>query len=733
MSAAAGQVVEFVRALALGWKNLAAYPPGHPVLANSLNLISKRLAELRGPAGDIALGVVRDGVVYGQEKIDSSYAQKFGNALYTRGVAIVRFDSDTDTTSVETFLRLLGTGNAPDAQRPIWEELTAQGVMSIHLQPVDYSDIQVSDDLDADRPKTDAEHLWEEILTAIMEGRELTAEGQHLLAQKVRSASELAMLIMKYVSTLDENTEFDPDATFGVKFTYRVDGGGSEEDIGKRIGQTLEAFIARSQGERRETGVKQAIELLKTLPESMRDAVIRSVIRALADEEAAGALLNTFVSQVRSDEVLESLRYLSGTMNLSNHAMRLLESLMSTSAPVTDPGHESGESVITELAQLFGDEEDIDRFNPDDHSQLLDQVSVQIPDGSTASVRPTSDLGDRLDTVGTTAVSRALADTLLALVRSQGPRQPPWAVLQRLENVFQSDIAEGRFDQALAIVRSLQEQAILAPNPALQDAIHDTFERMGTAETIRTVIDAGYALPEQRLEVVKQLLEILGTAAAKNLLMMLAEESNRSRRRKLFDFVSSLGSVIIPQVKPFLADRRWFVVRNMIALVYAVGDKSLLPDIRKCAAHPDLRVRLEAIKTLLALEPNPPRGLLEDAIRDPDPKVAEKAIALVGSYGIREAVDPLLQIVAGNDVWGARRPLRVRALRALGELAEPSALPRLDRFFTDSFFPWPAREERRVAYETLAAYPPDARAPFVERGRKSRDPYVRDLCEKMAS
>src|SRR5207244_4921923 len=164
---------------------------------------------------------------------------------------------------------------------------------------------------------------------------------------------------------------------------------------------------------------------------------------------------------------------------------------------------------------------------------------------------------------------------------------------------------------------------------------------------------------------IEALLEAIGTAATRNLLLALAEENNRSRRRRLLNFVASLGSVIVPEVKHFLNDWRWFVVRNMIVLVRAVNDKTLLPDIRRVAVHPDLRVRLEAIKTLIALEPNPPRGLLEDAIKDPDPKLAEKAIILVGNYGIKEAVDPLLQVVDGNDLFGGRRLLRIRALRAL--------------------------------------------------------------------
>ena len=58
------QVAEFVRVLALGWKNLAAYPPGHPALAGSLDLIYRRLNDLRGPGGDVVFGIARDGLVH---------------------------------------------------------------------------------------------------------------------------------------------------------------------------------------------------------------------------------------------------------------------------------------------------------------------------------------------------------------------------------------------------------------------------------------------------------------------------------------------------------------------------------------------------------------------------------------------------------------------------------------------------------------------------------------------
>ena len=120
---AASQVAELVRALALGWKNLAAYPPGHPALTSSLELVHRRLNELRGPAGEVVLGIEIDGLLYGSEKIESTTAQKFAQALFMRGVAVLRFAPETEARDIEVFLRLLASPTDP--KRGIWEEITA--------------------------------------------------------------------------------------------------------------------------------------------------------------------------------------------------------------------------------------------------------------------------------------------------------------------------------------------------------------------------------------------------------------------------------------------------------------------------------------------------------------------------------------------------------------------------------------------------------------------------------
>lgn len=721
-------VADFVRALALGWKNLAAYPPGHPALTKSLQAIEQRLNDIRGPAPEIVFGVAADGLMYANEKIDSVYAQKFAYALYTRGVALLRLENPK-SEDIEKFLRILGVGIGEE-KAPIWEELTAAEVMTIHLQPVDYSSVQMTSSLDSVVTRKEPASLWEEILRVLLSGRELTPEAQRIVTDGVKSVDQLSALILQYVDFEAPEQKFDPDATFGVRMMARLpDHMNTPQAVAKRMGDTVALYLAGCSGLKKQFAVQQILQLLKSLPEKMASVVMRSVMRTLATDDTAAALLRDFVASVPQDEALGALRYLSTVSKLSDHALNLLQALSDLEKPPELP--EVPESVLSDLVDLFGDD-DPDRFNPPDHRSLLSEVTVKMPT-LPPSLEQVQSLGDRVDTVSDDELNRQLTRTMLELLGSLGSARDAEPILRRLEGLFRAALRSGRYEDALETIERMQEIAITTEATGLRRSMDDAFARLADEETTQTVIESMISAEPEMAPTIQRLIEAMGAAATRSLLIALAEENNRSRRRKLFDAVAALGPVIVPEVVRFLSDSRWYVVRNMIVLLRSVDDRTSLPEIRRIAHHKDLRVRLEAIKTLLTMESTVPQSLLDNAINDPDPKLAETAIALVGNYGIREGVQPLLKIVAGRDVWGTRKALRIRALKALGELADVSALPHLDHFFKDSFWPWPVKEERRAAFESLSGYPKEASAPFLEHGLQSRHRDLRELCQRLAS
>ncbi len=269
--------------------------------------------------------------------------------------------------------------------------------------------------------------------------------------------------------------------------------------------------------------------------------------------------------------------------------------------------------------------------------------------------------------------------------------------------------------------------------PELAAALAEGLGRLAGADVLAALVASlAGALPE-RAAAARHLVERLGAPAVANLVLLLNDEQSLARRRRIFDLLMVLGPAVVPEATRWLADERWYVLRNMIVLLTAAGDRASLPEIRRCARHRDARVRLAALKTLLAFGAPDARELLAEVVRDRDPKVAEIAVALAGKHATADvAVEPLVGLLTRWDPFGRRRQARVRALHALAELGDPAALARLGRFFRDRRIPIVALEERQIAFESLGSYPESARQPLVAQGLRSRAAPIREICRRLA-
>ncbi len=304
-------------------------------------------------------------------------------------------------------------------------------------------------------------------------------------------------------------------------------------------------------------------------------------------------------------------------------------------------------------------------------------------------------------------------------------------VLGRLRDIFTRSLQVNRFAQAIGIIRAVRELAADPAQAERREALEEFVATLADAQLLAALVPASRQPGGPPFVQVQTLVLALGASASRGLLEALAAEPDRGRRLRLIELAASLGPAIVPETRRLLADSRWYVVRNMVLLLRRVHDKTAMSEILRCADHPDLRVRLEAIRALFAFDTTVPRDLLARTIHHPDPRLAEAAVLLSGQHGITQATDLLVEILLPWDFLGRRRSLRLKALRALADLADPAVLPRLDRFFRERPFPVVALEERRAAYRLLGSYDQAARAPYVARGEKSRDSLIRDICRAL--
>ena len=719
-------LLELVRALAIAWKNLAAYPPGHPALVASLGLAHQRLQDLFAANGAVTFGIASDGLVAAQQKLTSSHARDLARALYLREVAVLRLEPGLQPAELESLLRAMTASGAQGDLRPLAEELTDGGVTHVRVESVDFSQVRLTDET---RGGPAPPSLWDDVLRTILAGHVLSSEGRRLVESgEAANALGIASVVGEMLAGAGTGGA-SGSGSRGGSVPTAAGLAAHRARLGARVAQAAGLAFQGTPAER-VLAASQVVELVRALPPDLREMLIATALKTLASDETAAEALAALAGGLTPDTVLQALQRIKNEVPLSSHALRLMHALSAAApSPRLRQVQPPDPALLAELSVLFR-EDDIDRYNPEEHQSLLEAAAIEVPVLVTAEEIP--ELGDRLETVTDDALADRMAQTSVELLARFAGQDGTATLLTRIDGLFRSLLASGRLELATTLAEDLRRVGDeTAARPGVRAAIDETRARMATSESVAAMLDAFTRSGSTSATVVRRLLDALGHAGAQGFLLALAGEKDKSRRRRILDLLVSLGPMIAPPAIELLEDERWYVVRNMIVLLQRVGDRSALASIRRAADHHDLRVRLEAIKWLLAYDPEVPRDLLEKAINDPDLKLAEAAIVLAGSYGIKEAADPLLAIVDGYDLLGKRRTLRIKALKALGDLGDPAVLPRLDRYFRSPMLTMVSLEERRAAFRSLPLYPPEARRPYVERGLRARDLEIRRICERL--
>jgi len=237
------------------------------------------------------------------------------------------------------------------------------------------------------------------------------------------------------------------------------------------------------------------------------------------------------------------------------------------------------------------------------------------------------------------------------------------------------------------------------------------------------------------ITVILMLLPEMGEAAADPLLDVLMESESRSVRRRVFDILAGMGTFVGPRVLVRIKDERWYVQRNMLALLqrhtYVLDGFDPGPYLE----HPDERVRQEALP--LALRPGCPlrdRALLK-ALSDDSERMVRMGLLTLQDGVPDAAVAPLAEHVVASR----KRGVDLRAMGAKALAHSRMAIGRTTLLEVVSagktFFGRPriAPKSALVIAGLRALAQAWSGHPDVERvlqsARRSRDPAIRDAAQ----
>ena len=221
----------------------------------------------------------------------------------------------------------------------------------------------------------------------------------------------------------------------------------------------------------------------------------------------------------------------------------------------------------------------------------------------------------------------------------------------------------------------------------------------------------------------------LGSPAVDWLNLALAESEQRRTRRALAEAIAELCRDDPERLAPWLADPRWYVVRNIVHILGWIGGDRTLGLLETAMRHPEPRVRQEVIAALGQADPERARPLLLDALDGAD---ARTFCSVLHQLSVaRDARTAGVLIGHLLDPAFEQRPLEVRRAiySALAATGGDEIMPELEQeLHKGNWFSRYQEAHRQAVARCVARIgTPLARA-VLERGGRSKRAPVRKAC-----
>lgn len=652
---------EFLVELAVAVQKHGIYPPGHPALAPAVAGLVARLSPLFQSRPELSIGVARSQLVVEGAATDPKHPllRELAGRLHRHLLGAVTFRRGVTVEELGEVLGLLAAGGDPPGE-PVGLAPPARlrAWPNVRLHPVSYERLD------------------------LVEGGEAEGGG----GGGSRAARLWLDLAGAAVATRDTD-ETPPDSE-------RVARAINERPAATAYDQAVIAHLLQIAEELKTAQGVDAVALrsrVSRLVVSLRPDTLRRLLEMGGDVVQRQKFLLDCTDGMSVDAVLRlaDAAAAASKQSISDSMLRLLTKL----AVHADHG--------AAAAQLTADE------------AVRSQVKRLIQEWTLEDPNPAA------YTAGLEAMARAAPEERgKAAQRSAASPEPLRIVQMGLE----VDAAGPALWDAVARMVSAGEL----------EALLDVLEGAPEGARVASEIWGQVATPEQVRVLLKddpfdftlidRLLARLGADAADVMLEALAESESRATRRALIDRLAAMGDGIAPLVVARLEDNRWYVKRNLLALLDRLGrwpdNFSPVPHFE----HPDPRVRREALKLLLRL-PHERDRALSRALAETDERMLPIALAAaqrgcppaVAELMLNRLSDGTLSVeLRAAAIRGLRQVRSTRALETLlgsvspGKtlLGRPKLAPKSPEFLaalTVLAEAWPGEERARVVLERAAA------------------------------
>ncbi len=667
---------EFLVELSKALQKVGFYPPDHPSIDPLVDQVHRGLEDVLRDRESLSLAVSPDALVTEEGESDPAHPalQGLAERLHEHELAHVTFHQVPDREQVAGFLTTV-SGRADADEGPLGARRGVGDAWShIDVEPATYDHLALTEEAEA-----------EEAPVEVVEG-----EADELWVGLARAALADA--------SLDDVEGELPEVPRVVVALERYS---TDEARARTMAARMLDVARKLQQEGPDAAPEVRDRMMELLEEIEPDALGR--IFGAAPPSLGQAFLQATANWMPVDTVLEMVEQVSGgeSLSVSYHMLRLL-------------------SKLADFVQAGDGGRD-----PEAETAFREQVQSLVGDWE-KNIRGPGDEGASLP--------GALGGGGRELEASRALVEPERLVETALEVDRLGPTGERAVDEMLEAEQVIHLLELLREAPEGEVARPAIWERLGTGDALRHVLQQD----PPDFQALDEMLDHLGDRAAGLMLDTLSDAGSRSVRRQLFSRLAELEGDVEAEILHRLEDDRWFVKRNMLALLAERGDLpegfSALPYTR----HERSAVRREAYRLALR-HPEEQEEAARRGMEDDDPKVLSLAFGALERLPDEalEAVTATLADRVGDEDLSVeiRRP----GVRALGRVDDRRGLRtllslcRTRKLWT--FWRTSLAEKGPLMLEALGALArgwaddPDARE-VLERARSAPDDEIRRAAEE---
>ncbi|MFZ4859240.1 MAG: HEAT repeat domain-containing protein [Desulfuromonadaceae bacterium] len=238
--------------------------------------------------------------------------------------------------------------------------------------------------------------------------------------------------------------------------------------------------------------------------------------------------------------------------------------------------------------------------------------------------------------------------------------RPEPQTLFNLIDLLSSHIGNGRRSQGMQECAQFAIEQIVITCDIVPVALEHSIQGAGLSfDALKSVLRAG------------------GATAVTTAIKLLGSSSSIKTRKMLSTLLGSLGEAAVPILLTSINDSRWFITRNICAILGVIASRKALPAVTECLKHSDIRVRKEAIRSLTQIGGDEAEAAIINVLRGPETELYPQAVASLGMLKSKIALIELMKIVTSSDIFLRTLPLKIDALEAIALIGDRQVTPLL--------------------------------------------------------